>query len=106
MSDHRRCPARRFSVLLIVCVGQLACANPEATRRYHTLPTDPPRSLILAADFGDAELATLALNAGANVNARDNGSGLTPLMRAADGQHERVVKLLLDRGADTTVRDK
>jgi len=95
----------RFCTLLIVCMSHLACGSPE-TRRYHVLPTDPPRSLILAANIGDAELARLALNAGAPVNDRDSQSGMTPLMVAAQGQRDGVVRVLLHRGADPAIRDK
>jgi len=95
----------RFCTLLIVCMSNVGCGNPEP-RRYHVLPTDPPRSLILAANIGDAGLATLALNAGAPVNDRDSHSGLTPLMVAAQGQRDGVVRVLLDRGADPAIHDR
>jgi hypothetical protein len=90
--------------LVGVTVALVACATPEVTHRYHVLPTDPPQSLTLAASIGDVELANLALDAGAKVNARSN-FGTTALMLAAQGQHERLVNLLLDRGADPNIRD-
>lgn len=42
----------------------------------------------------------LLLNRGANVDAKDNDSGRTPLSYAAANGREAVVRLLLDRGAD------
>jgi hypothetical protein len=90
--------------LVGVTVALAACATPEVAHRYHVLPTDPPQSLTLATSIGDVELAKLALNAGAKVNAHNNG-GTTALILAAQGQHERLVKLLLDRGADPSIRD-
>jgi hypothetical protein len=94
----------RICTLVIVCVGQLACASPEVAHRHHVLPTDPQQSLRLAASTGDVELAKLALDAGAQLNASDN-FGTTALMSAAQGQHQRLVKLLLDRGSDPNIGD-
>lgn len=37
------------------------------------------------------------------VNARDE-NGWTPLMHAVSGQHERIVKMLLERGADPRIK--
>jgi ankyrin repeat protein len=36
----------------------------------------------------------------------DEAGGMTPLMAAAAGGHETVVEVLLDCGADPSVRDK
>jgi hypothetical protein len=94
----------RWCVLAVLVVSQFGCANPQASRRYHVLPTDPAGSLRLAANIGDVGLANLALRAGANVNAHDK-DGVTALMLAAHGQHAPLVKALLDRGADSAIRD-
>lgn len=67
-------------------------------------------ALIAAAVSGDTNAAKAAIEAGADVNARD-GHGMTPLMFAAKGErpnqsspevtdHPDVVRLLLERGAD------
>jgi ankyrin repeat protein len=90
--------------MVIACVVHLACTSPEAVRHYHVLTHDPQRSLNMAARIGDVELANLALKAGAQVNARDE-AGATALMLAAHGQHDRLVKVLLDHGADPTIHD-
>jgi len=90
--------------MVVACLVHLACTSPEVPRHYHVLPQDPQRSLNLAARIGDVELAILALKAGAQVNARDEG-GATALMLAAHGQHDRLVKVLLDRGADPAIHD-
>jgi hypothetical protein len=90
--------------MVIACGVHLACTSPEVARHYHVLTHDPQRSLNLAAQIGDVELANLALKAGAKVNARDEG-GATALMLAAHGQHDRLVKVLLDQGADPTIHD-
>jgi ankyrin repeat protein len=66
--------------------------------------------LFAAAESGDTNAVRAAIEAGADVNARD-GNGLTPLMFAAKGErpnerspevtdHPEVVRLLLEHGAD------
>lgn len=68
------------------------------------------RALLEAAEMGDVEGAKSALDAGADVNAR-NRDGATPLLLAADGSFienvkPRLVRLLITRGADVQTRDK
>ena len=94
---------REVSVTILALLV-LACASPSTVRHYHVLPASPAESLRMAALGGYADLATLALKAGAKVNARDAG-GLTSLMLAAHGQHDEVVKVLLASGADPNLRD-
>ncbi|XP_048090138.1 fibronectin type 3 and ankyrin repeat domains protein 1 isoform X3 [Alosa alosa] len=53
----------------------------------------------VSAVSGDAEMAALLIRAGADVNVRDR-DGKTPLMVAVLNNHEALVKLLLDNGAD------
>ena len=66
-----------------------------------------PKEAALAAAEGD-EAALLAwLDSGGRVNACGAGdvSGLSALMGAAQFGHERVVDLLLQRGADVNLQD-
>jgi ankyrin repeat protein len=58
-------------------------------------------ALLGAAANGSPELVKALLDAGAGVNAKD-GRGMTPLMLAVarTNQHEPVIRMLLDRGAD------
>jgi ankyrin repeat protein len=71
-------------------------------------------TLIVAARAANLRAAEAALDAGADVNARD-AEGITPLMHAARGQrpiiadatptdHPEMVELLLRRGADVNAR--
>ena len=57
-----------------------------------------------AARKGDAAAVAALLDQGANVNARFR-YGTTALFKAAERGHTEVVKLLLARGADATVKD-
>ncbi|XP_053366517.1 fibronectin type 3 and ankyrin repeat domains 1 protein [Clarias gariepinus] len=56
----------------------------------------------VSAMSGNAAVASLLIQAGADVNVRDK-DGKTPLMVAVLNNHEELVKLLLDSGADQHV---
>jgi len=62
-------------------------------------------ALMMSAPFGPPELIRTLLAAGADVNARDV-RGMTPLMLAiaTDRQDPAVIRMLLDRGADTSIK--
>jgi ankyrin repeat protein len=62
-------------------------------------------ALLMAAPFGPPELIRTLLAAGADVNARDV-RGMTPLMLAVatDRQDPAVIRMLLEHGADTTIK--
>ena len=50
-------------------------------------------------------MTRLLLDKGANVNAKENKDGQTPLHRAATRGHANIVEILLARGADTNAKD-
>ncbi|KAJ5701286.1 proteasome regulatory particle subunit [Penicillium malachiteum] len=59
------------------------------------------KRLIWATQIGEADLVSLVLDKGADVNAVPaKGSGRTAIQAAAEGGHKEVVQLLLDEGAD------
>jgi len=62
-------------------------------------------ALHLAAAYGPLELVKILVDAGADVNAREV-RGMTPLMLALGCDHNdpRIVRLLLDRGADPVIK--
>jgi ankyrin repeat protein len=80
-------------------------------------PADGPKSgpvaisdispLLAAASGESADLLKALLDAGADVNAKD-GRGMTPLMLAVATNHQNpaAIRLLLARGAATTVQSK
>ena len=61
--------------------------------------------LNIVAEQGDLELARLLVQAGADLELRDQ-NGHTPLKRAATHGHLSVAKYLLDEGADVNAEDK
>ena len=69
---------------------------------------DRHRALALAAQLGHAEVVALLLDAGEDAN-RYNPQGShahsTPLHQAAIGNHDAVVRLLVERGARLDMRD-
>jgi hypothetical protein len=63
------------------------------------------RDLFRAVEAGDEEAVAAALDAGVNVDARDE-YGWTPLMSAACAGHEFILKLLIDRGANVNALER
>jgi len=60
--------------------------------------------LHLAARNGRTALVELLLNKGADINANDN-QGYTPLGRAMEGKHSKVIALLREHGAKESLHD-
>ncbi|XP_004681011.1 PREDICTED: fibronectin type 3 and ankyrin repeat domains protein 1 [Condylura cristata] len=59
----------------------------------------------VSAVSGNQRVASLLIEAGADVNRRDK-DGKTPLMVAVLNNHEELVQLLLEKGADATVKNE
>jgi uncharacterized protein len=62
--------------------------------------------LIKAAWDGDEEIVTALLAAGAKVNARATDTGETALINAVSNKFTPIVKVLLDAGADLSIRNR
>jgi ankyrin repeat protein/HEAT repeat protein len=77
-----------------------------ASTRVPVVTRDGLKSSVLSycAFTGQLDIVRLAIEQGADVNARSS-EGITPLMNAAGGGHEEVVGLLLDHGADYRALD-
>jgi ankyrin repeat protein len=61
-------------------------------------------ALMLAAQFGKADLLDLLFEHGAEAKTGD-ADGITPLHRAAQGGHVEVARILIARGARLNARD-
>uniref|UniRef100_A0A674D1B3 Euchromatic histone-lysine N-methyltransferase 2 n=1 Tax=Salmo trutta TaxID=8032 RepID=A0A674D1B3_SALTR len=72
---------------------------------YHTVK-DGYTGLHHAAKLGSLDIVTLLLETGqVDINAQDSG-GWTPIIWAAEHKHIKVIRALLNRGADVTLKDK
>ncbi|KAG5843052.1 hypothetical protein ANANG_G00184400 [Anguilla anguilla] len=72
---------------------------------YHA-EEDGSTGLHHAAKLGNLEIVTLLLGTGqVDINAQDSG-GWTPIIWAAEHRHITVIRALLNRGADVTLKDK
>uniref|UniRef100_A0A8C2FC56 Euchromatic histone-lysine N-methyltransferase 2 n=1 Tax=Cyprinus carpio TaxID=7962 RepID=A0A8C2FC56_CYPCA len=72
---------------------------------YHAVK-DGSTGLHHAAKLGNLEVVLLLLSTGqVDINAQDSG-GWTPIIWAAEHRHIDVIRALLNRGADVTLRDK
>ncbi|XP_014865303.1 PREDICTED: histone-lysine N-methyltransferase EHMT2 isoform X3 [Poecilia mexicana] len=72
---------------------------------YH-VEEDGYTGLHHAAKLGNLEIVNMLLETGqVDVNAQDNG-GWTPIIWAAEHKHVQVIKSLLNRGADVSIKDK
>ncbi|KAF4342732.1 ankyrin repeat-containing protein [Fusarium beomiforme] len=60
--------------------------------------------LVVASYFGLHSIVQLLLDKGVDIEARDTQFSMTPLMWAVIKEHEAIVKLLVDHGANVCVR--
>jgi ankyrin repeat protein len=65
--------------------------------------TDAESALLIASFRGDKAMVKDLLDAGTNVNVKDE-AGRTPLTEAAWNGHTETIKLLLERGADPNIK--
>jgi hypothetical protein len=88
---------RRLFLLLFVTLTPLAVVGQNPKQQLNDQMWEAARK-------GDAAAVTAALDKGAEVNAKFR-YGTTALFKAAERGNTEVVKLLLARGADVTVKD-
>lgn len=70
---------------------------------HHYVEKTLPNDLSYAAMLGDAAAARRVISFGVDINARDK-EGLTPLLRAVMFENIEVLQLLLEHGADVSIR--
>lgn len=84
-------------------VIRLLARDPD---KVNAFSEDGFQPLGLACFFGQYDVAEYLLKAGAAVNAKShNGLQAAPIQSAAAGRHRKIVKLLLDHGADPNLRE-
>lgn len=66
---------------------------------------DNKTPLIIVAEIGDLSMASLLITLGANVNAQLMRTKRTPLMISLFHNNLHISALLLDKGADTSLKD-
>ncbi len=84
--------------------GQEAVSQTLRRAQDDPPPARPDAALLRAATSGDADAATVALRAGANLESRDD-RGRTPLLLAVTGDHLSVARLLVALGASPDAVD-
>jgi ankyrin repeat protein len=84
---------KHILITTIAALLVVGCGNPEADR-----------ALLDASEKENIEVVKQHLDAGADVNAKDEG-GQTPLHRAALRGHKEIVELLIANGADRNAKD-
>jgi ankyrin repeat protein len=85
-------------------VIRLLARDPELVNAY---AQDGFQPLGLACYFGHYDTAEYLIKAGAPINSpARNELKATPIHSAAAGGHEKIVRLLLDHGADANVREQ
>ncbi len=85
-------------------VIRLLAREPETVNTYSA---DGFQPLGLACFFGHYDIAEYLIKAGAIVNSKsNNGLKAAPIQSAAAGGHRKIVKLLLDHGADPNIREQ
>jgi ankyrin repeat protein len=60
--------------------------------------------LMTACYHGNFEIASMLVEAGADLNVAETRYGFTPLASAVQRRHVDIVRMLLDTGADTAIR--
>jgi ankyrin repeat protein len=84
-------------------VIRLLARDPDKVNSY---AEDGFQPLGLACFFGHFDVAEYLLKAGAIVNSKSrNGLQAAPIQSAAAGGHRKIVKLLLEHGADPNIRE-
>ena len=83
--------------------GPVPAVRPPPAPPTNSPPRNPDQALFDAVDSGNVAAARAALEQGAKVDVRED-RGWTPLMLAARAGRIEIVKLLVEKGADTKAR--
>jgi ankyrin repeat protein len=84
----------------VATVEKMLAADPQSANERDKFGDTP---LLVAAGYGNVELATLLLARGAEVNVKHR-DGVTPLHRAISAGSTEIAKLLIENKADAHAR--
>jgi len=85
-------------------VIRLLARDPNLVNTY---AEDGFHPLGLACFFGHPDVAEYLVKAGANVNSKShNGLKVAPIQSATAGGHQKIVKMLIEHGADPNIREQ
>ncbi|MDR1802828.1 MAG: ankyrin repeat domain-containing protein [Treponema sp.] len=93
-----------FGALIATLLILAACGS-SPSPSSSSQPSGEDQQLLDATQDGNFSSVKSALDAGANVNAR-NSYNQTPLMIAAENDDLAIVKYLVERGADISLQDR
>lgn len=96
--------AGEIAVALTLCYTLAGCAQSPPQARRAPAGGQQQKELMAAAWEGDVRRMEALINAGADVNARDQDLG-TPLVAASYSGDPEAVRLLLERGAEVDAKD-
>ncbi|MGB3635583.1 MAG: ankyrin repeat domain-containing protein [Rubrobacteraceae bacterium] len=86
--------------------GTVKEAEPTTTQEKTESTRKTDLALISASSRGDTQAVERLLEQGADVHARDDSGGTTPLIAAAYRNHVETARILIEAGADVNVKDE
>ena len=92
---------RQFAILSLLSLVSIWYASAQSSRADSL-----DQQLIQTAGYGNTAAVLSLLQRGANIEAKDNFIGNTPLIEAAGDGNADTVKLLLDKGANIEAKNK
>ncbi|KAI4461909.1 ankyrin repeat ph and sec7 domain containing protein secg-related [Holotrichia oblita] len=101
-------PYYNFHIIRAITKGKTSLLRKVAAQRPLLLELenkDNKTPLIIVAEIGDLSMASLLITLGANVNSQLMGSKRTPLMVSLFHNNLQISALLLDKGADISLKD-
>lgn len=106
--SERRVKPSKINIHTAVLTGNIEALKQDITAGTNLNEKDPlggSSPLISASLFGKTDMAKMLIDAGADVNFKNN-DGSTALHTASFFCRPEIVKMLLDKGADKTIRNK
>jgi len=93
-----------LAVSTVLAVTACTVSTDPAPPSEEPSVSEPTRDLLAAAAIGDADAVVAALDAGADIEAREDG-GMTALVTATKPNHVDAARVLIEAGADVNAKD-